>query len=52
MTAGKRILGAAIGALLLGSVSAMADTIKVGIIGPFSGPIAIKGKNLQAGVEA
>ncbi|MBC8129638.1 MAG: ABC transporter substrate-binding protein [Rhizobiaceae bacterium] len=31
---------------------AFADTIKVGIIGPFSGPFANQGKNFQAGVEA
>ena len=39
------------GALTLGA-SAMADTIKVGIIGPFSGPFALQGKNFQAGTEA
>ena len=39
------------GALTLGA-SAMADTIKVGIIGPFSGPFALQGKNFQAGAEA
>lgn len=48
----KTLLGAALGALLLGSVSAAADTVKVGIIGPFSGPFALQGKNFQAGVEA
>ncbi len=52
MTAGKKILGAAVGAVLMGSGSAYADTIKVGIIGPFSGPFALQGKNFQAGVEA
>ncbi len=31
---------------------ASADTIKVGIIGPFSGPFALQGKNFQAGAEA
>ncbi len=49
---GRKILGAALGALLLGTVSVSADTIKVGIIGPFSGPFALQGKNFQAGVEA
>ncbi len=34
------------------SASAWADTIKVGIIGPFSGPFALQGKNFQAGAEA
>jgi branched-chain amino acid transport system substrate-binding protein len=32
--------------------SAAADTIKVGIIGPLSGPFALQGKNFKAGVEA
>ena len=52
MRVSKRILGVAIGALLMGSVSASAETIKIGIIGPFSGPFALQGKNFQAGVEA
>ncbi|WP_230530931.1 ABC transporter substrate-binding protein [Microvirga roseola] len=52
MKATKTLLGVAIGALLMGSVSAMAETVKVGIIGPFSGPFALQGKNFQAGVEA
>lgn len=48
----KRILGAAL-ALSLGLASAAtADTIKIGIIGPFSGSFALQGKNFQAGVEA
>jgi branched-chain amino acid transport system substrate-binding protein len=48
----KRILGATL-ALSLGLASAAtADTIKIGIIGPFSGPFALQGKNFQAGVEA
>lgn len=32
--------------------AAAADTVKVGVIGPFSGPFALQGKNFQAGVEA
>jgi branched-chain amino acid transport system substrate-binding protein len=32
--------------------SAVADTIKVGVIGPFSGPFAIAGKNFKWGLEA
>ncbi|MBD3846052.1 ABC transporter substrate-binding protein [Bosea sp. SSUT16] len=32
--------------------AAAAETIKIGIIGPFSGPFALQGKNFQAGVEA
>jgi branched-chain amino acid transport system substrate-binding protein len=46
------LLGAAMGALLLGVGSAAAGTIKVGVIGPFSGPFALQGKNFQAGVQA
>ena len=49
---GRKLLGAALGALLAGTVAAAADTIKIGIIGPFSGPFALQGKNFQAGVEA
>lgn len=30
---------------------AAADTIKVGIIGPFSGPYALQGKNFKAGID-
>ncbi|WP_089173501.1 ABC transporter substrate-binding protein [Bosea sp. AS-1] len=39
------------GTLGLGG-AASADTVKVGIVGPFSGPFALQGKNFQAGVEA
>lgn len=39
------------GSLSLGG-AASADTVKVGIVGPFSGPFALQGKNFQAGVEA
>jgi len=39
-------------ALALSSSVAFADTIKVGIIGPFSGPFALQGKSFQAGIEA
>ncbi|QFU16987.1 ABC transporter substrate-binding protein [Microvirga thermotolerans] len=49
---GRKLLCAAVGALLAGTVAAAADTVKVGIIGPFSGPFALQGKNFQAGVEA
>jgi branched-chain amino acid transport system substrate-binding protein len=52
MSSVKKLLCAAVVALIAGSVSASADTIKVGIIGPFSGPFALQGKNFQAGVEA
>ena len=49
---GKKLLLTALGAVLAGTVAASADTIKIGIIGPFSGPFALQGKNFQAGVEA
>ena len=32
--------------------AAFADTIKVGVVGPFSGPFAIQGKNFKAGIDA
>ena len=32
--------------------AASADTVKVGVIGPFSGPFALQGKNFQAGIDA
>ncbi|MDQ0455815.1 ABC transporter substrate-binding protein [Rhizobium paknamense] len=44
-------LGAAAAALIFAS-SAAADTIKVGVIGPFSGPFALQGKNFKAGIDA
>ncbi|MGO8469962.1 ABC transporter substrate-binding protein, partial [Rhizobium leguminosarum] len=31
--------------------NAYADTIKVGVIGPFSGPFALQGKNFKAGID-
>ncbi len=34
------------------STAAAADTIKVGVLGPFSGSFAIQGKNFKAGIEA
>jgi branched-chain amino acid transport system substrate-binding protein len=52
MKAGKTLLGAVLGALLVGPVPALADPVKIGVIGPFSGPFALQGRNFQAGVEA
>ncbi len=43
---------AALFALLLGTSGVLADTIKVGVIGPFSGPFALQGKNFKAGIDA
>ncbi len=47
----KRFILAALAAVALGG-SAYADTIKVGVIGPFSGPFALQGKNFKAGIDA
>lgn len=47
----KRFMAVAIAALAF-SVSAQAATIKVGVIGPFSGPFALQGKNFKAGIDA
>ncbi|MDB5591540.1 ABC transporter substrate-binding protein [Enterovirga sp.] len=45
---------AALAATLAGLVAApaVADTIKVGVIGPLSGPFGIFGKNFKAGIDA
>ncbi|MBX3596986.1 MAG: ABC transporter substrate-binding protein [Rhizobiaceae bacterium] len=47
----KRLIASALAALCLCS-TAYADTIKVGVIGPFSGPFALQGKNFKAGIDA
>ncbi|AKR55479.1 amino acid-binding protein [Youhaiella tibetensis] len=47
----KKFFVAALATALLTS-TALADTIKVGVIGPFSGPFALQGKNFQAGIQA
>ncbi|KXF75398.1 amino acid-binding protein [Paramesorhizobium deserti] len=47
----RRIIMAALAAVSLGGM-AHADTIKVGVIGPFSGPFALQGKNFKAGIDA
>ncbi|TCV72216.1 amino acid/amide ABC transporter substrate-binding protein (HAAT family) [Neorhizobium sp. R1-B] len=41
----------AFAALALSS-TAYADVIKVGVVGPFSGPFALQGKNFKAGIDA
>lgn len=38
--------------LALTGAAAQADVIKVGVIGPFSGPFGLYGKNFRAGIEA
>lgn len=47
----KRTILAALAALAMNG-AAEADTIKVGVIGPFSGPFALQGKNFKAGIDA
>jgi branched-chain amino acid transport system substrate-binding protein len=39
-------------ALALTSSVAFADTIKIGVVGPFSGPASLQGRNFQAGIDA
>ncbi len=34
------------------SAAALAETVKVGVIGPLSGPFALQGKNFKAGIDA
>ncbi|MDX0674337.1 ABC transporter substrate-binding protein [Sinorhizobium medicae] len=47
----RRIILAALAALVT-SAAAHADAIKVGVVGPFSGPFALQGKNFKAGIDA
>jgi len=47
----KRFVLAAVAAIVM-STAAYADTIKVGVVGPFSGPFALQGKNFKAGIDA
>src|SRR6188508_3338459 len=47
----KRLVLAASAALMMNG-AAFADTVKVGVIGPFSGPFALQGKNFKAGIDA
>ncbi|MES5100003.1 ABC transporter substrate-binding protein [Agrobacterium sp. BA1120] len=47
----RKAILAAIAALALSS-TAYADVIKVGVVGPFSGPFALQGKNFKAGIDA
>ncbi len=39
-------------AVVMIGTAACAETIKVGVIGPFSGPFALQGKNFKAGIDA
>ena len=45
------LLLAAIAFSMLGA-GAFADTIKVGVIGPMSGPFALYGQNFKMGIDA
>ena len=47
----KRTIIAAFAAIVMGS-GAYAETIKIGVVGPFSGPFALQGKNFKAGIDA
>ncbi len=47
----RKTILAAVAALALSS-TAYADVIKVGVVGPFSGPFALQGKNFKAGIDA
>jgi len=47
----KRIAIAVFAAIVMAS-GANADTIKIGVVGPFSGPFALQGKNFKAGIDA
>ena len=48
----KRFAPAALVALALALPAAAQETIKVGIVAPFSGPFADYGKQFEAGVKA
>ncbi|MBB4227542.1 ABC transporter substrate-binding protein [Rhizobium mongolense] len=47
----KQLVLAAAAAIVMGT-AAYADAIKVGVVGPFSGPFALQGKNFKAGIDA
>jgi branched-chain amino acid transport system substrate-binding protein len=47
----KQLVLAAAAVIVMGT-AAYADTIKVGVVGPFSGPFALQGKNFKAGIDA
>ncbi|MBA8838472.1 MULTISPECIES: ABC transporter substrate-binding protein [unclassified Ochrobactrum] len=48
----KKLALTALAVLSLTASAAYADVVKVGVIGPFSGPFAIQGKNFKAGIDA
>ncbi len=48
----RAFAAAAVVFAMLQAHGALADTIKIGVIGPFSGPFALQGKNFKAGIDA
>ncbi len=48
----KKIALTALAVFSLAASAAYADVVKVGVIGPFSGPFALQGKNFKAGIDA
>ncbi|WP_374829501.1 ABC transporter substrate-binding protein [Paenochrobactrum pullorum] len=48
----KKLTLTALAVFALTASAAYADVIKVGIIGPMSGPFALQGKNFKAGIDA
>jgi branched-chain amino acid transport system substrate-binding protein len=48
----KTLLSTAVSLALAASTAGAADTIKVGVIAPFSGPFADYGKEMEAGIKA
>jgi branched-chain amino acid transport system substrate-binding protein len=47
----KRLLSVTLACVVLGG-AASAETISVGVVGPFSGPNALQGRNFEAGIDA
>lgn len=49
----RRLVSGLVGlAALAFAGAACAGTVKVGVVGPFSGPFALQGKNFKAGIDA
>lgn len=48
----RRIFLTAAALIVAAATAVAADPVKVGVIGPFSGPFALQGKNFKAGIEA
>ncbi|WP_018698637.1 ABC transporter substrate-binding protein [Amorphus coralli] len=52
MTRMTKLMAATAALLTLGAGAAMADTVKVGLVGEMSGPFAVFGEQFKGGVEA